>query len=124
MADSNPIIKMLSWKTRLLSDSDIEAILAAIANIKQHPFTLTDITELLPEELVKDRRKRRSISTLLTNLVQIGYLSKPSERKWVKNSASFSHFLSPLIIELGQIEKRPLHREKERKIVDIREKVV
>jgi len=122
MANAHPIVKMLSWKSRLLSEADIEAVLAAVANIKQQRFTLTELTELLPPAVVGDRKKRRSISSLLTNLVSIGYLSKPSERKWAKNTNSLSHYLSPLLLELSQIERKPFTLQ-EKKLVNITERV-
>ncbi len=110
---------MLSWKTRLLKPEDVEAILAAVANIRVQPFTLTQIAEFLPPEITKDRKKRRSISNLLQALVQIGYLSKPSERKWIKNSPSLSHFLSPLLIELGEVERKVFSRPAEERVIKL-----
>jgi len=119
----NPIIKMLKWKTRLLNEDEVSQVLSAIANIRDSPFTLTRLLEELPEQLVMDIKKRRSISTFLSNLVEIGYLSKPSERKWVKNAASFSRFLSPILIELNEVEKSPPPVEKkERKIIQVEDK--
>lgn len=120
LRDVNPVVKMLKWKTRLLTEEEIMQVLAAVANIGKTPFTLTDLTDTLADSLSKDEKKRRSISTFLTNLVEIGYLSKPSERKWVKNAASFSRYLSPLLIELNEIEKNPPARERqERKIIQL-----
>ncbi|MEM2024516.1 MAG: hypothetical protein QXG69_06995, partial [Candidatus Caldarchaeum sp.] len=104
MKEVNPVVKMLKWKTRLLAEDEIMQVLAAVANIDKTPFTLTDLTEILPDSLSRDEKKRRSISTFLTNLVEVGYLSKPSERKWTKNAATFSRYLSPLLIELNEIE--------------------
>ncbi|MEM2910569.1 MAG: hypothetical protein QXO01_05870 [Nitrososphaerota archaeon] len=117
MRSPHPVVLMLSWKTRLLSPEDIEMILAAIANIHVQPFTLTQIAELLPPEITADKKKRRSVSNLLQALVQIGYLSKPSERKWLKNSRSLSHFLSPLLIELGEVEKRVAAQPHEERVI-------
>lgn len=117
MGRSHPVVLMLSWKTRLLGPEDIEMILAAIANIRVQPFTLTQIAEFLPPEITADKKKRRSVSNLLQALVQIGYLSKPSERKWVKNSQSLSHFLSPLLIELGEVEKRVAGQPREERVI-------
>ncbi len=98
-------------------------VLAAVANVKKTPFTLTDLAENLAGSLVKDEKKRRSISTFLTNLVEIGYLSKPSERKWMKNAATFSRYLSPLLIELNEIEKNPPALERqEKKIIQIEDR--
>ncbi|MEM1946181.1 MAG: hypothetical protein QW614_00375 [Candidatus Caldarchaeum sp.] len=120
MKEVNPVVKMLKWKTRLLAEDEIMQVLAAVANIDKTPFTLTDLTEILPDSLSRDEKKRRSISTFLTNLVEVGYLSKPSERKWTKNAATFSRYLSPLLIELNEIEKNPPAREKqEKKIIQL-----
>ncbi|HIQ30027.1 MAG TPA: hypothetical protein EYH45_05625 [Candidatus Caldiarchaeum subterraneum] len=115
----NPIIKMLTWKTRLLGEDDIRNILTAVANIDKQPFSLTDLAELLPDELVKDSKKRRSISTLLSTLVDVGYLSKPSERKWLRNSPSLSYYLSSQIIELGNIERGTPVKKVEKRIIDV-----
>lgn len=119
MSKFHPIVMMLSWKTRLLKPEDVEAILAAVANIRVQPFTLTQIAELLPPEITKDKKKRRSISNLLQALVQIGYLSKPSERKWIKNSPSLSHFLSPLLIELGEVERKVFGKLVEERVIKL-----
>ncbi|PUA31885.1 MAG: hypothetical protein B9J98_05170 [Candidatus Terraquivivens tikiterensis] len=117
MGRFHPIVTMLSWKTRLLRPEEIEMILAAIANMHAQPFTLTQVAELLPPEITRDKKKRRSISNLLQALVQIGYLSKPSERKWLKNSQSLSHFLSPLLIELGEVERRVFGQTREERVI-------
>jgi hypothetical protein len=123
LKSTNPIIRMLKWKTRLLNEDEIIQVLSAIANIHVSPFTLTKLLEFLPEPLVSDGKKRRSISTFLSNLVEIGYLSKPSERKWIKNAASFSRYLSPLLIELNEVEKSPsVIEKKERKIIQVEDK--
>ena len=115
----NPIIRMLAWKTRLLSEEDIQQILIAIANIEKQPFSLTDLSELLPDGLTKDGKKRRSISTLLSTLVNVGYLSKPSERKWMKNAPSLSYYLSTQIVELGNIERSIPVKSAEKRIIDV-----
>ena len=115
----NPIIRMLSWKSRLLNEEDIKQILIAIANMDTQAFTLTELTELIPHEIAEDRKKRRSISTLLATLESIGYLSKPSERKWTKNAPSLSYYLSTQIVELGNIERSAASRSVERRIIDV-----
>jgi len=114
---SHPIIKMLSWKTRLLSEEEIIQVLAAIANINLNEFMLKDIINFLPEKISNDKRKRRSISSFLETLVEIGYLKKPSERKWSKVTSSLSHFLSPLLLELSELERKPIKKEEEEKRV-------
>ncbi|MEM4417167.1 MAG: hypothetical protein QXD32_03825 [Nitrososphaerota archaeon] len=120
MNEPNPIVKMLTWKTRLLTAGDIEAVLASLASLPTEPFTLTELSELLPPSISGDKNKRRSVSSLLSTLQEIGYLYRPSGRKWVKRAASLSHYLSPQVIELSQLEKavsRPA--SKDRRVLEI-----
>lgn len=100
----NPIIMMLSWRAKKLKAEDVEKILSAIASISEEPFTLTDVIKRLPDDVKIDRNKRRRVGNLLQALVSIGYLSKPSERKWIKNAPTLSHFLSQHLLELSSIE--------------------
>lgn len=100
----NPVVMMLAWRAKKLKAEDVEKILAAVASISEEPFTLTDVIERLPDEVKVDRNKRRRVGNLLQALVSIGYLSKPSERKWVKNAPTLSHFLSQHLLELSSIE--------------------
>ena len=122
--DVNPIIRMLGWRVRRLSLKEVQEVLAALASIEDHVFTLTDLIEMLPQEIRKDRRKRRSVGNLLQHLVELGYLSKPSERKWVKNYPTLSHYLTQQLLDLSSLERtppRPAYEEEE-KIVSHREK--
>ena len=119
----NPIIRMLGWRVRRLSLDEIQEVLAALASIEDRVFTLTDLIEMLPREIREDRRKRRSVGNLLQHLVDLGYLSKPSERKWMKNYPTLSHYLSQQLLDLSSLERtppRPAHEEE--KIVSHREK--
>ena len=121
--DVNPIIRMLGWRVRRLSLKEVQEVLAALASIEDHVFTLTDLIEMLPQEIRKDRRKRRSVGNLLQHLVELGYLSKPSERKWVKNYPTLSHYLTQQLLDLSSLERippRPAYEEE--KIVSHREK--
>ncbi len=102
----NPIVKMLAWKARKLSEKDVELILAAIASVGG-VFTLTDVIERLPDEIKVDRNKRRRVGNLLQALVSIGYLSKPSKRKWIKNAPTLSHYLTQHLLDLSSIERIP-----------------
>lgn len=120
----HPIIQMLSWRTRTLTPSQLEMVLMVLAVMGMQPFTLTQIVEMLPPEISSDKKKRRSVSNLLQALASIGYLSKPSERKWVKNSATLSHFLSSLLIELSEIEKRELPRYKDERVIKVGSQVL
>ena len=119
----NPIIRMLGWRVRRLSLDEIQEVLAALASIEDRVFTLTDLIEMLPREIGEDRRKRRSVGNLLQHLVELGYLSKPSERKWVKNYPTLSHYLTQQLLDLSSLERtppRPAYEEE--KIVSHREK--
>lgn len=123
MRKVHPIIQMLKWKTRLLSHEEIIQVLSAIGTIENNPFTLTELTEKLPESIAKNESKRRSVSTFLSNLVEVGYLTKPSERKWMKNASTLSIYLSPLLIELNDLERHASPGEKkERKIIQIEDR--
>jgi len=121
--DVNPIIRMLGWRVRRLSLDEIKEVLAALASIEDQVFTLTDLIEMLPREIREDRRKRRSVGNLLQSLVKLGYLSKPSERKWMKNYPTLSHYLTQKLLDLSSLERmppRPAYEEE--KIVFHREK--
>ena len=121
--DVNPIIRMLGWRVRRLSLDEIKEVLAALASIEDQVFTLTDLIEMLPREIREDRRKRRSVGNLLQSLVKLGYLSKPSERKWVKNYPTLSHYLTQKLLDLSSLERMPPHSAyEEEKIVSHREK--
>jgi len=121
--DVNPIIRMLGWRVRRLSLDEIKGVLAALASIEDQVFTLTDLIEMLPREIREDRRKRRSVGNLLQSLVKLGYLSKPSERKWVKNYPTLSHYLTQKLLDLSSLERMPPHSAyEEEKIVSHREK--
>ncbi|MCD6341246.1 MAG: hypothetical protein J7L83_00080 [Thaumarchaeota archaeon] len=103
----NPIVKMLAWKARKLSTEDVQRVLAAVASISDDVFTLTDVIKRLPDYFKASRNKRRCVGNLLQGLAALGYLSKPSERKWIKNAPTFSHFLTQHLLELSSIEKIP-----------------
>ncbi|MEM0440749.1 MAG: hypothetical protein QXY84_03820 [Candidatus Caldarchaeum sp.] len=123
MKKLNPIVQMLKWKTRLLSHDEIIQILSAIGTIEHNPFTLTELTEKLPESISRNESKRRSVSTFLSNLVELGYLIKPSERKWLKTAATLSVYLSPLLIELNDLEKHSVQSEKkEKKVIQLEDR--
>jgi len=119
----NPIVRMLAWKVRKLKIEDVEKILAAVASMNQEIFTLTDVIALLPDDIKVSRNKRRCVGNLLQALASLGYLSKPSERKWVKNAPTLSHFLTQHLLELSSIEKIPPHPPSREKIIARRQKL-
>lgn len=124
-AEDNPFIKMLGWRVRKLSLKEVAMVLAALASMGDRVFTLTDLIEALPPEFGRSRKKRRSVGTLLQNLANLGYLSKPSERKWIKNTPTFSHFLSQSVLELSSLEKemKPSQTPESGRVVGSREKL-
>ncbi len=120
----NPIVKMLAWRVRKLGVDDIVKVLAAVASKNEGAFTLTEVIEMLPDEIKVDRNKRRRVGNLLQALVSLGYLSKPSERRWIKNAPTLSHFLSQHLLELSSIERiPPRHPAAHEKIIARRKKL-
>lgn len=119
----NPIVKMLAWRVRKLEPDDVKKVLAAVASIRGEAFTLTEIIEMLPDEIKVDRNKRRRVGNLLQALASLGYLSKPSERKWVKNAPTLSHFLSQHLLELASTERIPPRPPAQEKIISRRQKL-
>jgi len=109
---ANPVVRMLAWKSKLLGIHEVEMILAAVASVESEEFMLRDILSRLPSEVSSDPKKSRSISAMLNVLSEIGYLQRRSERKWRRVSSSLSHYLSPLLIELSEVERKPLLGEK------------
>ncbi len=109
---ANPVVRMLAWKSKLLGIHEVEMILAAVASVESEEFMLRDILSRLPSEIGSDTKKARSISAMLNVLSEIGYLQRRSERKWRRVSSSLSHYLSPLLIELSEVERKPLLGEK------------
>jgi len=115
----NPIIKLLAKNRRYLKQEHIAGILTAINKIGDSPFKLSDLDTYIPNELRANSKARRSISSLLDELAEIGYLSKPSERKYQKRFNSLSHMLSGSLFELAEIEKRPLPPARPEKIIKL-----
>ncbi|MCD6235627.1 MAG: hypothetical protein J7J94_01345 [Thaumarchaeota archaeon] len=119
----NPIVRLLAWRIRKLDEKDVEMVLAAVASIEDEVFTLTDVIKRLPDEIKVDRNRRRRVGNLLQSLAAIGYLSKPSERKWVKNAPTLSHYLSQYLLDLSSIEKIPPRPPGPGKIIGRRQKL-
>lgn len=123
MSVDNPVVRMLCWRVRKLSLEEVAQVLSAVAAMGGGAFTLTDVIKMLPPEFGRSRKKRRSVGTLLQNLAKIGYLSKPSERKWVKNAATLSHYLSQSILELSELEKGVKRPPRPQRVVGLRERL-
>ncbi len=118
----NPILKLLCKNRRYLREEHVAKILAAINAIGDSPFKLGDLDPYIPEELKSNSRARRSISSLLEELAKIGYLGKPSERKYQKRFSSLSHMLSGSLFELSELERKPLPQYKPEKIIRLNSK--
>ncbi|MCS7142721.1 MAG: hypothetical protein NZ920_02855 [Aigarchaeota archaeon] len=106
----NPIVKLLSRGRHHIREADVVVILSALASINDPNFTLRDLDVYIPANMKNDRRRRRSISTLLDTLAEIGFLEKPSERKWQKRTPTLSEFLLAKILELYEGERSMGHR--------------
>lgn len=115
----NPILSLLCKNRRYLKEEHVAKILAAINAIGDAPFKLSDLDPLIPQDLKTNSRARRSISSLLEELARIGYLSKPSERKYQKRFNSLSHMLSGSLFELSELERKPLPMIKPGKIIKL-----
>ena len=121
--EENPLIIMLGWRVRKLSLSEVAQVLSAVAQMGEGAFTLTDLFSFLPPDMGKSRKKRRSVGNLLQNLANIGYLSKPSERKWVKRAPSLSHYLSQAILDLASLEKKVSGKPRRTRVMERRERM-
>lgn len=115
----NPLLILLARHRRHIRLPDIGAILSAIASMGDGPFTLRDLDSFIPDAIKGDKKRRRSISTLLETLAEIGYLSKPSERKWLKRYPSLSQFLSTSLFDLAEIEKSRKGGGEDRRVIKL-----
>lgn len=114
----NPILLLLSRGRRYLKDEHIAAVITAVANMESMPFMLKDLDAYLPEEIRNKKGFRRSIASLLETMVEIGYLSKPSQRKYLKLHPTLSQHLSASLFELAELERRKEPKtSKEEKII-------
>ncbi len=118
----NPILTLLCKNRRYLREEHVAKILAAINAIGGSPFKLGDLDPFIPAELKSNSKARRSISSLLEELAKIGYLAKPSERKYQKRFNSLSHMLSGSLFELSELERRPLTQQRPEKIIRLNTK--
>lgn len=116
----NPILLLLSRGRRYLKEEHIAAVITAVANMGAEPFMLKDLDDYLPNEIRNEKGHRRSVSGLLETLVEIGYLSKPSQRKYLKLHPSLSQHLSASLFELAELERRKEPTiKKEEKIIKL-----
>jgi hypothetical protein len=102
----NPILMLLSRGRRYLKEEHIAAVISAVASMESTPFMLRDLDAFLPDEIKSQKGYRRSVAGLLETLAEIGYLSKPSQRKYLKLHPTLSQHLSASLFELAELERR------------------
>ncbi|MEM3394858.1 MAG: hypothetical protein QXT12_02425 [Nitrososphaerota archaeon] len=109
---------LLSRGRRYLNEEHIAAVISAVSNMETDPFMLKDLDNFLPEEIRNKKGFRRSVAGLLETLVEIGYLSKPTQRKYLKLHPTLSQYLSSSLFELAELERRKEPKiSKEEKII-------
>lgn len=91
--EKNAIVALLRKSRRHLGPEDVVAVLGAISQVGEGPFSLRELRKYLPERIVSKRNVMRSVGALLQTLVSIGYLERFSERRYRKRYESFSHYL-------------------------------
>jgi hypothetical protein len=116
----NAIISLLSKNRRYLEPQQVGTVLSAINSMGDAPFKLSDLDPLLPDEIRANKRARRSITSLLNLLANIGYLSRPSQRTYQKRFNSLSQMLSASLFELAEIEKGTAKPVRSERIIKLR----
>jgi hypothetical protein len=102
--EKNAIVVLLRKSRRHLGPEDVVAVLGAISQVGEGPFSLRALRKYLPERMVSKRNVMRSVGALLQTLVSIGYLERFSERRYRKRYESFSHYLMSQVMELANLE--------------------
>jgi hypothetical protein len=102
----NPILMLLSRGRRYLKEEHIAAVISAVASMESTPFMLKDLDAFLPDEIKSQKGYRRSVAGLLETLAEIGYLSKPSQRKYLKLHPTLSQHLSASLFDLAELERK------------------
>jgi hypothetical protein len=102
--EKNAIVALLRKSRRHLGPEDVVAVLGAISQVGEGPFSLRELRKYLPERIVSKRNVMRSVGALLQTLVSIGYLERFSERRYRKRYESFSHYLMSQVMELANLE--------------------
>jgi hypothetical protein len=102
--EKNAIVVLLRKSRRHLGPEDVVAVLGAISQVGEGPFSLRELRKYLPERIVSKRNVMRSVGALLQTLVSIGYLERFSERRYRKRYESFSHYLMSQVMELANLE--------------------
>jgi hypothetical protein len=114
--EKNAIVALLRKSRRHLGPEDVVAVLGAISQVGEGPFSLRELRRYLPERMVSKRNVMRSVGALLQTLVSIGYLERFSERRYRKRYESFSHYLMSQVMELANLEASTVqtHRREEK----------
>jgi hypothetical protein len=102
--EKNAIVALLRKSRRHLGPEDVVAVLGAISQVGEGPFSLRELRKYLPERMVSKRNVMRSVGALLQTLVSIGYLERFSERRYRKRYESFSHYMMSQVMELANLE--------------------
>jgi hypothetical protein len=111
---------LLRKSRRHLGPEDVVAVLGAISQVGEGPFSLRELRKYLPERMVSKRNVMRSVGALLQTLVSIGYLERFSERRYRKRYESFSHYMMSQVMELANLEASTVQAQRrEEKVLKV-----
>jgi hypothetical protein len=118
--ERNAIVALLRKSRRHLGPEDVVAVLGAISQVGEGPFSLRELRKYLPERIVSKRNVMRSVGALLQTLVSIGYLERFSERRYRKRYESFSHYMMSQVMELANLEASTVQAQRrEEKVLKV-----
>jgi len=118
--EKNAIVALLRKSRRHLGPEDVVAVLGAISQVGEGPFSLRELRKYLPERIVSKRNVMRSVGALLQTLVSIGYLERFSERRYRKRYESFSHYMMSQVMELANLEASAVQAQRrEEKVLKV-----
>jgi DNA-binding IclR family transcriptional regulator len=118
--ERNAIVVLLRKSRRHLGPEDVVAVLGAISQVGEGPFSLRELRKYLPERMVSKRNVMRSVGALLQTLVSLGYLERFSERRYRKRYESFSHYMMSQVMELANLEASTVQAQRrEEKVLKV-----
>ena len=118
--ERNAIVALLRKSRRHLGPEEVVAVLGAISQVGEGPFSLRELRRHLPERMVSKRNVMRSVGALLQTLVSIGYLERFSERRYRKRYESFSHYMMSQVMELANLEASTVQAQRrEEKVLKV-----
>ncbi|MDT7859557.1 MAG: hypothetical protein RRA34_01640 [Candidatus Calditenuis sp.] len=118
--EKNAIVVLLRKSRRHLGPEDVVAVLGAISQVGEGPFSLRELRKYLPERMVSKRNVMRSVGALLQTLVSLGYLERFSERRYRKRYESFSHYMMSQVMELANLEASTVQAQRrEEKVLKV-----